>query len=108
MRMYKMMYLLLVLHTCANNSVFAQNSFHGSFTMTLDSGENITDPPFLWNVSYDGEMAHQVQDKMLKKGVNKRVIFKPADSTWTMLLSFNKVKQGTRINSAAMYRDTMK
>ena len=53
-------------------------------------------------------MVLQVQDNMLKKGVNKRVLFKPADSTWTMTISFNNVKQGTRIHGAAMFRDTAK
>lgn len=41
-------------------------------------------------------------------GVSKRVLFNPSDSTWTMLIEFNKVKQGSRIHASAMYRDSVK
>lgn len=91
--------------------ISAQKPFQGSFLMSFNSAEPDKDSPLLWNIRLDstgGEMALQVQDNMLKKGVNKRVLFKPADSTWTMLINFNKVKQGTRIYAAAMFRDTSK
>ena len=49
-------------------------------------------------------MGLEIQDEMLSKGVSKRVIFNPADSTWTMLLSLNSIKQGTMVRRAAMFR----
>ncbi len=91
--------------------ILAQKPFEGSFLMSFDSAEPDKDPPLLWNIKADStgnEMALQVQDHMLQRGVNKRVVFRPADSTWTMLISFNNIKQGTRIHGAAMYRDTIR
>ena len=62
----------------------------------------------LWNInslSAGGVMAMEMQDSMRRKGVSKRVLFNPKDSTWTMLLSFNNVKQGSRVHRADMFRD---
>jgi hypothetical protein len=93
------------------STAFAQMPFQGSFMMSFKSTESDKDFPLYWHIKNDatgGKMALQVQDEMLVKGVNKRVVFIPGDSTWTMMISFNKIKQGTRIHGAAMYRDTMK
>jgi hypothetical protein len=91
--------------------VFGQKAFEGSFLMSFQSAESDKEFPLLWNIKNDStgeKMALQVKDEMVKKGVVKRVVFIPVDSTWTMLISFNKIKQGTRVHGAAMYRDTMK
>jgi hypothetical protein len=79
--------------------------------MSFISQESDKEFPLLWNVeslSSGGKIVMEIQDEMKKKGVSKRVLFNNNDSTWTMLMSFNKVKQGTRIKANAMYRDTMK
>ena len=90
-------------------SLKGQHPFYGSFIMSFNSqiemGEN---PPMLWNIeqqSSGGMMAMELQDEMIKKGVSKRVLFNPKDSTWTMLMSFNNVKQGARIHRAEMFRE---
>ena len=111
MKFIKIQTLLFVMFLFFFDSISAQKTFQGSFTMSFETADPEKDPPMLWNIKSDSsgsEMVLQVQDNMLKKGVNKRVLFKPADSTWTMTISFNNVKQGTRIHGAAMYRDTTK
>jgi len=55
-----------------------------------------------------GKMAMEIQDEMKKKGVDKRVLFNPQDSTWTMLMEYVNTKIGTRIHAAAMFRDSTK
>lgn len=86
----------------------AQQVFSGSFLMSVKSPSmNSDDPPMLWNIeraSSGEKMAMELQDEMRKKGVSKRVVFNPGDSTWTMLMSFNNVKQGSRIHRSEMYR----
>jgi len=83
-----------------------QKIFDGSFMMSFNTeGVEKSFVPMLWNV--DGKQTLiELQDEMRARGVSKRVLFSPADSTWTMTISFNRVKQGTRIHAAAMYRDT--
>ena len=79
--------------------------------MSFNISDSAIETPLLWNiepVSEGGKMAMEIQDEMIKKGVSKRVLFNPADSTWTMMIAFNKIKQGSRIHAAAMYRDTTK
>jgi hypothetical protein len=79
--------------------------------MSFTSEDASKDVPLLWTIrkaEQGGGLALQIQDPMMSKGVNKRIIFTPTDSTWTMLISFNKIKQGTRIHAAAMFRDTVK
>lgn len=90
---------------------YAQNPFYGSFTMSFESTDSIKNIPLQWHILQEvdgGKMTFELQDEMKKKGVSKRVLFNPADSTWTMLIAFNKIKQGSRIHAAAMYRDTIK
>ena len=86
-----------------------QVNFHGSFLMSFSTPElKNTENSLLWNVedtSDTSRIAIEIQDEMKKKGVSKRILFSPPDSNWTMLMSFNKVKQGTRIKAPAMYRD---
>src|ERR1043165_7698571 len=100
------LYILILLF----QPVFGQKPFQGSFLMSFQSAESDKEFPLFWNIRNDStgeKMALQVKDEMVKKGVVKRVVFIPVDSTWTMLISFNKVKQGTRVHGAAMFRDTM-
>ena len=100
--------ILCVLIACFFDTT-GQDIFHGSFLMSFKSSSNEnTEAPMLWNiesVAAGGKMGLEIQDEMLIKGVSKRVIFNPADSTWTMLLSLNSVKQGTMVRRAAMYRE---
>ena len=60
-----------------------------------------------WNVD-SGKVMMEIQDEMYKKGVSKRVLFTPADSTWTMIMHLNNVKEAVRVHANAMFRDTMK
>src|SRR5258708_31762987 len=84
----------------------AQSSFRGSFLMSFISEEkNKINAPLLLNVD-SGKMVMEIQDEMKKKGVSKRVLFDPVDSTWTMGIEFTNVKQATRIHAAAMFRDS--
>ncbi|HKR04465.1 MAG TPA: DUF4412 domain-containing protein [Bacteroidia bacterium] len=87
----------------------AQKLFTGSFMMTFTSSKEIIkkDPPMFWNVD-SGKVMMEIQDEMYKKGVSKRVLFTPADSTWTMIMHLNKVKEAVRVHANAMFRDTMK
>lgn len=67
--------------------------------------------PLLWNIqssSNGGKMVMEIEDEMRQKGVSKRVMFNPVDSTWIMMMEIRNIKQGTRIHRAAMYRDTTK
>jgi hypothetical protein len=101
--------LFFILSVGVFSETCAQSAFRGSFMMSFSAPGNAKNDPFLWTVEQRSgykKMALEIQDEMLLKGVRKRVVFDPADSTWTMLISFNKVKQGTRIHAAAMFRDT--
>jgi len=97
---------ILLLHF---NTLKCQVNYRGSFLMTFSTSElKNNENALLWNVeeaSDSSRIAIEIQDEMKKKGVSKRIMFSPTDSTWTMLMSFNKVKQGTRIKAPAMYRD---
>jgi hypothetical protein len=53
------------------------------------------------------QISMEVKDDMNKKGVIKRILYNLADSSWLMLMQYNKIKQGTRIQAKAMFRDTM-
>ncbi len=53
------------------------------------------------------KLAMFIQDNQVKKGVIKRLIFNPADSTWLMLMAINKIKQGTLVHKASMFRDSL-
>ena len=95
----------------AFNVNYGQEIFNGSFLMTFASSTNAGDYPMLWNVEPDstgGRMALEIQDEMTRKGISKRILFNPSDSTWTMLMEYNKVKQGSRIHAADMYRPKTK
>ncbi len=90
----------------------AQNSFHGNFLMSFRSAAGSDqDAALLWNIQSaldGGKMAMEILDDMKIKGVTKRVLFNPADSTWTMTMEYVNSKVGTRIHAAAMFRATMK
>lgn len=90
------------------SKLYSQPVFSGSFIMTFQSAEII--PSLLWNIQSEisgGKKAFEFQDEMKRKGVSKKIVFDSRDSTWMMLMEFNKVKQGSRIHAAAMYRDTV-
>ncbi len=59
-----------------------QQPFAGNFMMTFSLSQNdkIKDPPMFWNVD-SGKVMVEIQDEMFKKGVSKRILFTPADST---------------------------
>jgi glucan-binding YG repeat protein len=79
--------------------------------MSFSSTDSIKNIPLQWFIQKQtdgGKMTFELQDEMKKKGVSKRVLFDPADSTWTMLIAFNKIKQGSRIHAGSMYSDTIK
>ena len=89
--------------------VCAQDLFLGSFLMSFKSQQtDINDVPLLWYVEQNSKgmrMMMEFQDEMLQRGVSKRVIYDPADSSWTMLLSMNNIKQGTRVKRAKLFRN---
>jgi Domain of unknown function (DUF4412) len=100
----------LIAFILISNNTFAQKEFSGTFTMLIQTSDK-TDKeiPLSWYLQpkKDGRMmAMQIMDEQLSKGVNKRVIFNPTDSTWLMLMGVNKIKQGTKIHRAAMFRDS--
>lgn len=91
--------------------ISGQNSFEGSFLMTFEDSGLVDEPPLTWNImlpANGGKLVFRVEDEMRKKGVLKRVLFDPADSTWTMTIGYNQIKQGTRIHSGKMFVDTTK
>lgn len=96
---------------CAS-SLMGQPVFSGSFLMSFKSpANNAVEEPMLWNIesrSDGARMAMEIQDTMRRKGVSKRVVFNPNDSTWTMLMSFGNVKQGSRIHRADLFRNPVK
>jgi len=92
--------------------VAGQEPFNGSFLMSFKSDvESKNDFPMLWNIEKlksGGRMVLEIQDEMQKKGISKRVMFNPSDSTWMMLMEYNLVKQGTRIKASKMFTDSLK
>lgn len=90
---------------------YGQDEFSGSFNIHYEESEFIKDFPMVWHIqpkSAGGKMAMEIQDEMKPKGVSKRILFDPIDSTWTMLIEYNKVKQGTSIRSASLFLDSIK
>jgi hypothetical protein len=91
-------------------TVYAQKAlpFRGSFMMSFS--ESSPGQKILWPFECTTDVVKiglEVKDVMNAKGVHRRILYNMADSTWLMLMSYNKVKQGTRIKAAAMFRDTM-
>ena len=85
----------------ACNHTIAQQVFRGSFLMSFAFSTKENMPPLLWNV--EGEkIAIEIQDTMKQKGVTRRILFNAKDSTWTMCMEFNDVKQGTRMRTKKM------
>ncbi len=111
MGMLRELTIVIFIIICNFRAISGQTAFNGSFKMSFDVAEREKNVPLLWYVE-DGkannQMTFELQDEMIKKGVSKRVLFNPSDSTWTMLIEFNKIKQGSRIHAAAMYRDSIK
>ena len=110
MRHHSIIGIIFLFTLMHNYILLGQEVFHGNFLMSFSSStEKIMDSPMLWNIesiNNGGRMALQIQDELLDKGVSKRVIFNPADSTWTMLLSLNSIKQGSRVKRGEMYRQS--
>ncbi len=107
----KLSFLLIFTLSGATNSV-GQENFSGNLLMSFKAsiGPN-KDFPLLWNIEKEiegGRMVLEIQDDMQKKGVSKRVLFNPKDSTWIMMMEYNQVKQGTKIHAAKMFNDTLK
>ncbi len=106
----KLSFLLIFTLSGATNSV-GQENFSGNLLMSFKAsiGPN-KDFPLLWNIEKEpegGRMVLEIQDDMQKKGVSKRVLFNPNDSTWIMMMEYNLVKQGTKIHAAKMFNDTI-
>lgn len=81
--------------------MLAQQIFRGSFLMSFSFSTKENMPPLLWNVDGD-KIAIEIQDTMKRKGVTRRIVFNALDSTWTMCMEFNNVKQGTRMRTQKM------
>ncbi len=107
----KLSFLLIFTLSGATNAV-GQEYFSGNFLMSFHTNINPNkDFPLLWNIEKEpegGRMVLEIQDDMQKKGVSKRVLFNPNDSTWIMMMEYNLVKQGTKIHAAKMFTDTIK
>lgn len=95
----KLFFVLVLVDVC--NCAYAQQTFRGSFLMSFAFSTKENMPPLLWNV--DGnKIAIEIQDTMKRKGVTRRILFNALDSTWTMCMEFNDVKQGTRMRTKNM------
>jgi hypothetical protein len=105
-------YFFTILLVLLSEIVAGQETFNGSFLMSFKSDvESKNDMPMLWNIEKiksGGRMVLEIQDEMQKKGISKRVLFNPSDSTWMMLMEYNLVKQGTRIKASKMFTDSLK
>ncbi len=103
-------FFVILLWICHPVTLVSQSIFQGSFLMSFTSSNiTIQDYPLQWTiqpVSGGIRMAMEIEDTMRKKGVDKRVLFNPTDSTWIMLMAIGNVKQGTKIHRAMMYRDS--
>ncbi len=103
-------FFVIILCTCNPMTLVSQSIFQGSFLMSFTSSNvTIQDYPLQWTIqpiSGGIRMAMEIEDNMRMKGVDKRVLFNPADSTWMMLMAIGNVKQGTKIHRAMMYRDS--
>jgi hypothetical protein len=100
---------LLVFILMYSVKISAQKPFQGSFLMSFKIAENNKDYPMVWHIEdklSGGKIAMEVQDEMISKGVSRRILYNQSDSTWTMLIEFNAVKQGTRIGVKNLYTDT--
>lgn len=92
------------------NPLYGQVEFKGTFKMVINATDkNGTSTDFNWSIESKkegGRLSMQIMDDQIKKGVIKRVLFNPSDSTWLMLMGINKIKQGTKVHRAAMFRDS--
>ena len=106
-----LLFLIIFTLSSATNAA-GQEYFNGNFLMSFKTSMSPNrDFPLLWNIEKEmegGQMVLEIQDDMLKKGVSKRVLFNPNDSTWIMMMQYNQVKQGTKIHAAKMFNDTIK
>ncbi|CAN5688365.1 hypothetical protein BH11BAC1_BH11BAC1_18790 [soil metagenome] len=101
---------LLVLLMAVSHAGNAQRAlpFRGSFLMSFSEGNASQKKAWPFHCTTDvTKTAIEIKDEMNTKGVNKRIIYNLLDSSWLMLLSYNNVKQATRINATAMFSDKM-
>jgi len=103
-------FFILILLLFFNIAVYSQTAlpFRGSFLMTFS--ESSPGQKKVWPFDCTTDVVKtglEKQDDMKAKGVHKRIVYDMADSSWLMLMHYNKIKQGTRIKAAAMYKDTM-
>lgn len=79
--------------------------------MSFEStGTQSKEPSILWTIRQDTkhpDYMMEIKDEMNVKGVIKRAMFSPADSTWIMTLAYNMNKQAVKVHSSSMYRDSV-
>ena len=102
--------LLITLAFSIFNS-YGQVAFEGTFQMNFNTSTNIKSDlgALIWSIDKPGKgnrVAMEIEDEMKKKGVNKRVLFDFNDSSWTMVMAIKNIRQGTKIMSRKMYRDS--
>ncbi|MEO8086726.1 MAG: hypothetical protein ABI763_07900 [Bacteroidota bacterium] len=101
---------LLVLLMAISHAGTAQRilPFRGSFLMSFSEGNASQKKAWPFHCTTDvTKTGIEIKDDMNAKGVNKRIIYNLLDSSWLMLLSYNNVKQATRIHANAMFSDKM-
>lgn len=97
----KQLFFLTLFALCAGISVSCAQNFRGRFLMSFSFNTKENMPPLLWNVDGD-KIAIEIQDTMKRRGVTRRILFSAKDSTWTMAMAFNNVKQATRMRTKNM------
>ncbi|CAN5367225.1 hypothetical protein BH11BAC2_BH11BAC2_26620 [soil metagenome] len=104
-------YLLIGVISFCHTNLFAQQQFNGAFLMSFTNSVNsVEDFPLEWQIESKadgGKMMLEIKDEANKKGVKKRVMFNPLDSTWTMLMEIGTVRQGSKVHRAMMFRDSV-
>jgi hypothetical protein len=109
----KFFLLLILIHFIGLPiSVNAQTKFEGDFLFKWNSSlVSNTEYPLLCHVKNEtsgNKLAIEILDDLRSKGVKKSILFDPADSTWTMLISINNLKMGTSVKRGAIFRDRKK
>ena len=101
---------ILFIALFSKDPVYSQQAlpFRGSFKMSFS--ESSPGQKKMWPLGCTSDVVKlglEFQDEMKTKGVQKRIVYDLADSSWLMLMEYNKIKQGIRIKSAAMFGDSM-
>lgn len=83
--------------------------FRGSFLMSFNEEGLGQKKAWPFQCTTDiSKTGLEIKDDMNKKGVLKRILYNEVDSTWLMLIGYNKVKQATLIHARAMFSNKMK